>query len=66
MSLATISLAEALTGTTLYIQQLDGRQLEVPINEIVIRGFKQRVTNEGIPSTSNSGTYGDLIIEFEV
>ncbi|CAF1516746.1 unnamed protein product, partial [Rotaria magnacalcarata] len=62
----TISLAEALTGTTLYIQQLDGRQLEVPINEIVIRGFKQRVTNEGMPLTSNSGTYGDLIIEFEV
>ncbi|CAF2062404.1 unnamed protein product [Rotaria magnacalcarata] len=63
---ATISLAEVLTGTTLYIQQLDGRQLEVPINEIVTPGFKQRVTNEGMPSTSNSGTYGDLIIEFEV
>ncbi|CAF1455747.1 unnamed protein product [Rotaria sordida] len=63
---ATIILAEALTGTTLYIQQLDGRQLEVPINEIVTPGFKQRISNEGMPSTSNPGTYGDLIIEFEV
>ncbi|CAF2881873.1 unnamed protein product [Rotaria sp. Silwood2] len=63
---ATISLAEALTDTTLYIQQLDGRQLEVPINEIVTPGFKQRVSNAGMPSTSNPGTYGDLIIEFEV
>ncbi|CAF5081612.1 unnamed protein product, partial [Rotaria sp. Silwood1] len=63
---ATISLAEALTGTTLYIQQLGGRQLEVPINEIVTPRFKQRVSNEGMPSTSNPGTYGDLIIEFEV
>ncbi|CAF3825073.1 unnamed protein product [Rotaria sp. Silwood1] len=63
---ATISLAEALTGTTLFIQQLDGRQLEVPINEIVTPRFKQRVSNEGMPSTSNPGTYGDLIIEFEV
>ncbi|CAF4056132.1 unnamed protein product, partial [Rotaria sp. Silwood1] len=63
---ATISLAEALTGTTLYIQQLGGRQLEVPINEIVTPEFKQRVSNEGLPSTSNPGTYGDLINEFEV
>ncbi|CAF4892050.1 unnamed protein product [Rotaria socialis] len=61
---ATISLEEELTGTKLYIQHLDGRQLEVPINEIVASGLKQRIPNEGMPSTSNPGAYGDLIIGF--
>ena len=32
---AKISLGEALTGKTLHIEHLDGRKLDVPINEIV-------------------------------
>ena len=32
---AKISLGQALTGTTLHIEHLDGRKLDVPINEIV-------------------------------
>ena len=32
---AKISLGQALTGTTLHIEHLDGRKLDIPINEIV-------------------------------
>ena len=32
---AKINLGQALTGTTLHIEHLDGRKLDVPINEIV-------------------------------
>jgi len=32
---AKINLGQALTGTTLHIEHLDGRKLDIPINEIV-------------------------------
>jgi DnaJ homolog subfamily B member 13 len=32
---AKITLGEALTGKTLHIEHLDGRKLDIPINEIV-------------------------------
>ena len=33
--MATINLGHALIGTTLHIEHLDGRLLDIPINEIV-------------------------------
>ncbi|CAF1542969.1 unnamed protein product, partial [Adineta ricciae] len=63
---AKINLGQALTGTTLHIEHLDGRKLDIPINEIVKPGYKRRIPGQGMPLMSNPEKYGDLIIEFDV
>ncbi|UJR28275.1 hypothetical protein I4U23_009525 [Adineta vaga] len=63
---AKINLGHALTGITLHIEHLDGRLLDIPINEIVRPGYKKRIPSQGMPLMSNPDKYGDLIIEFDV
>ncbi|CAF1019965.1 unnamed protein product [Rotaria magnacalcarata] len=63
---ANISLGQALTGTTLHIEHLDGRILDVPVNEIVKPGFKKRIPSQGMPLMSSPDKYGDMVIEFNV
>jgi len=63
---AKINLGQALTGTTLHIEHLDGRKLDIPINEIVKPGFKKCIPGQGMPLMSNPDKYGDMIIEFDV
>ncbi|CAF1082563.1 unnamed protein product [Adineta steineri] len=63
---AKINLGQALTGTTLHIEHLDGRKLDVPINEIVKPGYKKRIPGQGMPIMTNPDKFGDMIIEFDV
>ncbi|CEM18629.1 unnamed protein product [Vitrella brassicaformis CCMP3155] len=63
---ATIPLVKALTGFTLPIQTLDGRTLQVRVDEIVSHKSRKIVSNEGMPISKQPGTKGDLIIEFDV
>ncbi|CAF0816804.1 unnamed protein product [Rotaria sp. Silwood1] len=63
---AKISLGHALIGITLHIEHLDGRLLDIPINEIVRPGYKKRIPDHGMPLMTDSDKYGDLIIEFDV
>ncbi|CAF3535051.1 unnamed protein product [Adineta steineri] len=63
---AKINLGHALTGITLHIEHLDGRTLDIPINEIVRPGYKKRIPSQGMPLMTNPEKYGDLIIEFDV
>ncbi|CAF2395747.1 unnamed protein product [Rotaria sp. Silwood2] len=63
---AKISLGHALIGTTLHIEHLDGRLLDIPITEIVRPGYKKRIPAHGMPLMTDPDKYGDLIIEFDV
>jgi len=63
---ADISLANALTGCEVRLKTLDGRELNIPINDVVSPGYERRVEGEGMPVTKEPGTKGDLIIRFNV
>lgn len=64
-----IPLLEALTGTTLKIQHLDGRVLSIPVQRAT-PNYEQTVWNEGMPiynrRTNNGQGKGNLIIKFDI
>ncbi|XP_004291417.1 PREDICTED: dnaJ homolog subfamily B member 4 [Fragaria vesca subsp. vesca] len=61
-----VSLAEGLGGTTVQLKTLDGRDLSVPVTEIVSPGYELVVAREGMPIAKEPGNRGDLKIKFEV
>jgi len=62
-----LSLADALAGTNVNLKTLDGRNLLVPLTDIVIPGFELVVAGEGMPISKNGdGTKGNLKIKFDV
>ncbi|XP_017563234.2 dnaJ homolog subfamily B member 13 [Pygocentrus nattereri] len=61
---AQISLEMALTGFSLEVETLDGRLLNVPVNDTVHPQYSKVVTGEGMPLSSNPSTKGNLIIQF--
>lgn len=61
-----VSLAEALGGTTVHLKTLDGRDLSIPVTEIVSPGYELVVAREGMPIAKEPGNRGDLKIKFEV
>lgn len=61
-----VTLAEALGGTTVNLTTLDGRELSIPVNDIVSPGYELVVAMEGMPITREPGNKGDLRIRFEV
>ncbi|PKA64214.1 DnaJ protein like [Apostasia shenzhenica] len=61
-----VSLAESLTGTTLKLNSLDGRDLTIPINDIISPGFELVIAKEGMPIAKEPGKKGNLRIKFEV
>ncbi|TRZ00376.1 hypothetical protein DNTS_026313 [Danionella cerebrum] len=54
----------ALTGFSVEVETLDGRLLNIPINEIVHPQYTKVVPGEGMPLANNPSTKGDLIISF--
>lgn len=62
---ADITLVDALTGTVVQVTTLDGRTLNIPVNEIVQPGYTKVVKGEGMPKASGNGN-GDLIISFNI
>jgi DnaJ family protein B protein 4 len=60
---ATITLLEALCGKVLSIPTFDGRELSVPITQVVAPGVTKLVKGEGMPDLE-TGEKGDLIIHF--
>ena len=63
---AKISVGEALTGTRLKITHLDGRLLDIPVNEIVQPGYQKCIPGHGMPLMDNPEKFGDLIVVFDV
>jgi len=63
---ASIPLGKALIGCSIEVPTLDGRLLNIPINEIVNPLFKKTIPGEGMPFVKNPDERGDLIIEFDI
>ncbi|KAL3841022.1 hypothetical protein ACJIZ3_025613 [Penstemon smallii] len=61
-----ISLLDALTGKTLNITTLDGRDLTVSVSDIVKPGHEMVIQNEGMPISKEPGKNGNLRIKFDV
>ncbi|GFP80048.1 Dnaj homolog subfamily b member 13 [Phtheirospermum japonicum] len=61
-----ISLLDALTGKTLNLTTLDGRNLSVQVSDIVKPGHELVIKNEGMPISKEPGKNGDLRIKFDV
>ncbi|PIN09201.1 Molecular chaperone (DnaJ superfamily) [Handroanthus impetiginosus] len=61
-----ISLVEALTGYTVQVTTLDGRNLTIPINSIISPTYEEVVKGEGMPIPKEPGKKGNLRIKFNV
>ncbi|KAL0344460.1 UNVERIFIED_CONTAM: DnaJsubfamily B member 4 [Sesamum radiatum] len=61
-----ISLVEALTGYTAQVTTLDGRNLTIPINNVVSPTYEEVVKGEGMPIPKEPGKKGNLRIKFNI
>ncbi|XP_044226705.1 dnaJ homolog subfamily B member 13 [Thunnus albacares] len=61
-----ISLEMALIGFSVDVETLDGRLLNIPINDIVHPAYKKVVTGEGMPLSQDPSQRGNLIITFDI
>ncbi|KAJ8493622.1 hypothetical protein OPV22_015343 [Ensete ventricosum] len=61
-----ISLVEALAGTSVELTTLDGRNLSIPVSDIVSPGYELVIAKEGMPIVKDPGRKGNLRIIFEV
>ncbi|KAK1284840.1 Chaperone protein dnaJ 13 [Acorus calamus] len=59
-----ISLIKALTGFALHLTTLDGRNLAVPVSEIINPDYEKVIPNEGMPIAKSPGMKGNLRINF--
>ncbi|XP_047149859.1 dnaJ protein homolog 1-like [Vigna umbellata] len=61
-----ISLAEALTGYTVHLTTLDGRNLTIPISNVIHPSYEEVVTREGMPLPKDPSKKGNLRIKFNI
>eukprot|EP01053_Blabericola_migrator_P003511 Blabericola_migrator_1__3510@NODE_2040_length_3379_cov_208_454710_g1295_i0_p2_GENE_NODE_2040_length_3379_cov_208_454710_g1295_i0NODE_2040_length_3379_cov_208_454710_g1295_i0_p2_ORF_typecomplete_len338_score65_86DnaJ_C/PF01556_18/3_4e03DnaJ_C/PF01556_18/1_7e50DnaJ/PF00226_31/3_9e25_NODE_2040_length_3379_cov_208_454710_g1295_i022833296 len=61
-----ISLKEALLGTKIQVDTLDGRRLNLDVPGVVNPKTRKVLSNEGMPISKAPGSKGDLIIEFDI
>ncbi|KAL2328176.1 hypothetical protein Fmac_021603 [Flemingia macrophylla] len=61
-----ISLAEALTGYTVHLTTLDGRNLTIPINNVIHPNYEEVVPREGMPLPKDPSKKGNLRIKFNI
>uniref|UniRef100_A0A5B7BZA3 J domain-containing protein n=1 Tax=Davidia involucrata TaxID=16924 RepID=A0A5B7BZA3_DAVIN len=61
-----ISLAEALTGYAVHITTLDGRNLTIPINNVIHPNYEEVVPEEGMPIPKEPSKRGNLRIKFNI
>lgn len=61
-----ISLAEALTGYTVHLTALDGRSLNIPINNVIHPTYEEIVPREGMPLQKDPSKRGNLRIKFNI
>jgi DnaJ family protein B protein 4 len=61
-----ISLAEALTGYTVHLTTLDGRNLTIPINSVIHPNYEEVVPKEGMPIPKDPSKRGSLRIKFNI
>lgn len=61
-----ISLVEALTGYTVRLTTLDGRTLNIPINNVIHQTYEEVVPKEGMPIPKEPSRRGNLRIKFDI
>ncbi|KAG6767655.1 hypothetical protein POTOM_028867 [Populus tomentosa] len=61
-----ISVAEAFTGYTVHLITLDGRNLTLPINDVIHPNYQKVVPNEGMPIPGDPSKRGILKIKFDI
>lgn len=61
-----ISLAEALTCYTVHLNTLDGRNLTIPINNVIHPNYEEVVPREGMPIPKDPTKRGNLRIRFNI
>ncbi|XP_068636667.1 uncharacterized protein [Aristolochia californica] len=61
-----ISLVEALTGYTVLVTNLEGRNLTIPINSIISPTYEEVVKAEGMPIPKEPTKKGNLRIKFNI
>lgn len=61
-----ISLAEALTGCTVQLTTLDGRNLTIPVNSVISPDYEETVPKEGMPLQKEPSKRGNLRIKFNI
>ncbi|KAL6864737.1 hypothetical protein ACP4OV_015888 [Aristida adscensionis] len=61
-----ISLVEALTGCTVQLTTLDGRNLTIPVKSVVSPTYEEVVQGEGMPITREPSKKGNLRIKFQI
>lgn len=61
-----ISLVESLTGMTLHVPTLDGRDMKIEVPDIVTPGYVGMVPNEGMPIRREAGKKGNLYMKFDI
>lgn len=63
---AKVPLVRALTGCTLNLPTLDGREIAVGVNDVICQGYEKVLAGEGMPSFEEPGKRGDLIVRYEI
>ncbi|KAK1413769.1 hypothetical protein QVD17_35550 [Tagetes erecta] len=61
-----ITLLEALTGKTIKVTTLDGRNLVIPITDVIKPGHEEVIQNEGMPISKEPGKKGNLRIKIDI
>ncbi|KAI3736093.1 hypothetical protein L6452_15626 [Arctium lappa] len=61
-----VSLAEALTGCTVQLTTLDGRNLTIPVNNVIHPEYEEVVPREGMPISKDPTKKGNLRIKFNI
>jgi DnaJ-class molecular chaperone len=61
-----ISLAQALTGVKLNLEDMVGKKHEILIREVISPNFEHRLKGCGMPKPKAPTTFGDLIIRFDI
>jgi DnaJ family protein B protein 4 len=61
-----VSLTEALTGYTVNLTTLDGRNLTIPISNVIHPTYEEVVPREGMPSQKDVSRKGNLRIKFNI
>uniref|UniRef100_A0A7S4PRA3 Uncharacterized protein n=1 Tax=Guillardia theta TaxID=55529 RepID=A0A7S4PRA3_GUITH len=61
-----ISLFEALLGFVMNITHLDNHSVEIKHDAVSTPGFTKVIANEGMPIPGGGGTFGDLVVVFDI
>lgn len=61
-----ITLLDALTGRTIKVTTLDGRNLVIPLTEVIKPGHEEVIQNEGMPISKEPGKKGNLRIKIDI